>query len=947
MTLSTKNPRAKQRWALLAGVVASLTLLVATLALATLTSSNFELDRNANHDLTSTHLGALQSSATSTDLTIKVCELVTAPTRPFTIQIDAERLTVTAVAATAGSTGGCAFANPADTPLDSRVWTVTRGVGGTTAASHTGSAPRNDVTGINLAGAPTGHDWDQVYADVQANTGCGNIGAAACTWKNRPNSGTASSSNGFTGPTTFTGTSGDTQNISQWTWTNQSVPDADQINNAYAAKYATPDQNIFVGMDRFAVNGSKDIGFWFFHEAVGPLDGGGFSGAHCYAGQTTDNCGAPLHGDLLILTTFSAGGGTTTARAYEWVGNGPGAATSSDGVLNFLASFGDCGAGISSTTKGCATTANSTVPAPWTGFVQEKPTGASANTFYAGGFMEAGLDLTLLGQTGCFASFMGVSRASPSLTAQPKAFIGGGFENCTATTVTTPQTSTGGALDSGTNTISIGGGSVQVKDLATVTGNGSSSLPTGTVKFYICGPATTDALAQCDATVGGPSNGSHFGTDQSLVAGTTNSTATSSLVTLTKVGHYCFRADYGGDNLYPAGSDRSLTECFAVTPVPTTLGTTAGASVLLGQAVTDTASLSGAATQPGTGGLNDGSINPTTPGAPAGGSISFTLLKTDCLTLATGTGTNPQSLTVSGNGSYGPVSFTPDAVGTYHWVASYTPDTSGNTLGTDHNLTCNDPLEDVIVRQLATTTVTHPVDGTGAAVTSVSLNASVFDYAKVTGNSADGTPLGSVNFFICDPTQVTGLAGAEVCASGNGTALTGNPRTATAIALSSPPASEASSSPAVVANQLGVWCFRATYVPSVSAYTGSSDNTHDECFTVTTTSSGTSQQNWLPNDHVVVSTPSGTLAGTLSIQLLSGSCDPAVGTVVYTEPVPNGGAFTATSTGAAYDTTNKTFLVDTTNAGSYFWRIVFSPTSTFATGFTKCETSTVTVNNNP
>ena len=45
MTLSTKSPRAKQRWALLAAAVGALTLLVAALTLG-FTQNNFELDIN-------------------------------------------------------------------------------------------------------------------------------------------------------------------------------------------------------------------------------------------------------------------------------------------------------------------------------------------------------------------------------------------------------------------------------------------------------------------------------------------------------------------------------------------------------------------------------------------------------------------------------------------------------------------------------------------------------------------------------------------------------------------------------------------------------------------------------------------------------------------------------------------------------------------------------------
>src|SRR5206468_926089 len=120
------------------------------------------------------------------------------------------------------------------------------------------------------------------------------------------------------------------------------------------------------------------------------------------------------------------------------------------------------------------------------------------------------------------------------------------------------------------------------------------------------------------------------------------------------------------------------------------------------------------------------------------------------------------------------------------------------------------------------------------------LNTHVVDHALVTGAAGFGTPTGSVNFFICTPGQVTGTGSSAHCADGTGTALADNPRTATAVAASNPPQSEATSSPDVVANVLGVWCFRATYVPDTAAYTGSSDTTNDECFTVRTTSSGTS-----------------------------------------------------------------------------------------------------------
>ena len=124
-------------------------------------------------------------------------------------------------------------------------------------------------------------------------------------------------------------------------------------------------------------------------------------------------------------------------------------------------------------------------------------------------------------------------------------------------------------------------------------------------------------------------------------------------------------------------------ECFTVAPVTPTISTEAGAGpVDFGSAVTDTATLSGTAHQPGTGGpagaTPAGSINPTTPGGDATGDITFTLYKADCTTLATGTGTNPQTRAITGDAQYGPVSFTPDAPGTYYWAALY-PGQSPNT----------------------------------------------------------------------------------------------------------------------------------------------------------------------------------------------------------------------------------------------------------------------------
>ena len=158
---------------------------------------------------------------------------------------------------------------------------------------------------------------------------------------------------------------------------------------------------------------------------------------------------------------------------------------------------------------------------------------------------------------------------------------------------------------------------------------------------------------------------------------------------MTAAGDYCWSAHFHSTTTgVPDSDDNGAHECFTVTPVTPTLATTAGANVVLGNPISDTATLTGTANEPGT-----PAINPTTAGGPARGSITFTALgPNDCTTVAF----TSAAQAVSGDGTYGPVSFTPTAVGTYHWVASYTGD-SPNTNATTHNSGCNDAAEDVVV----------------------------------------------------------------------------------------------------------------------------------------------------------------------------------------------------------------------------------------------------------
>jgi hypothetical protein len=295
---------------------------------------------------------------------------------------------------------------------------------------------------------------------------------------------------------------------------------------------------------------------------------------------------------------------------------------------------------------------------------------------------------------------------------------------------------------------------------------------------------------------------------------------------------------------------------------------------------------------------------------------------------------NPRTL-VPGANSTSSVLSSPGVAGNKAGVwcfnATYVP--TGTTYTGSSDATHG---ECVTVSKAPTTTVTTP-----STAGPVAVNALVTDHAVVTGSSADGTPTGTIAFFICNPSQTTGSAGSEVCATG-GTAL--NAPTATDVPNSSPPQTEAFSD-VVTANVVGTWCFRAEYTPGGANggnYTASSDARHSECFLVQDTTSGTSAQNWLPNDSATFTSAGGTaLNGTLSFTLYSGNdCGATSGSII----IP---AETFTLTNAASPvtraTTNASFLVSASTSTS--WKVVFTSSDPNVGSSSKCETTSLTITN--
>ena len=150
----------------------------------------FELDKNAENDVSTTLLGQLGGNINASVTSFTVCQASsTNPSPlPITIQIDAEEMTVGAIANAGG--GGCQSA------FKRTYSSVTRGVNSTTAASHVGSGVRSNVTQI-VTGTVPGDDWDQVHAAVtdpnapspnpcSGAAWTGSSAIVACNWQHDP-----------------------------------------------------------------------------------------------------------------------------------------------------------------------------------------------------------------------------------------------------------------------------------------------------------------------------------------------------------------------------------------------------------------------------------------------------------------------------------------------------------------------------------------------------------------------------------------------------------------------------------------------------------------------------------------------------------------------------------------------------------------------------------------
>jgi hypothetical protein len=294
--------------------------------------------------------------------------------------------------------------------------------------------------------------------------------------------------------------------------------------------------------------------------------------------------------------------------------------------------------------------------------------------------------------------------------------------------------------------------------------------PTGSVSFTLY----SDSLCKAATSLTGP--------------GLINSSGVASFsgsFTPPAAGTYYWVASYAGDTNNAAFTTTcgDAGELVIVSKAGPTITTTTGGPVVLGSSakLTDTAHLTGG-------------YSPT-------GTITFTL------TDPTNALRDTETATVAGNGNYPtPSGFTPDMVGTWHWVASYGGDANNNKVASG-------PDDEPVVVSPASPAITTILSKSKGTV-----GDTIYDSANLTGTTA--TAGGKVTYTVYTNTA---------CTSG---AIDAGTKTVT---NGSVPNSDG-----IVFNSVGTWYWQAVYSGDASNAAATSACTEETLVVDPTPSASTS-----------------------------------------------------------------------------------------------------------
>jgi hypothetical protein len=311
------------------------------------------------------------------------------------------------------------------------------------------------------------------------------------------------------------------------------------------------------------------------------------------------------------------------------------------------------------------------------------------------------------------------------------------------------------------------------------------------------------------------------------------------------------------------------------------------------------------------------------------------------------------------------------SVGRYCWTAHFEPNTATKNAGiTALNDTGAGECFDVaaVTPTLTTSATCSPLTGTDCVLGTGALSDKAFltGTASQPGTDGGGTPAvyksinpvttpaaagGTITWVLygptnggCTDTKATSPASATVSGNRPGPGTFYGPTTYTP----------------VLADGTGAYTFVANYGGNGPNTLAAATNTcaspgANEAVTIIGSASSSSKQRWLPNDRVVLTTSGGTLTGSLTISLYSGTstvtngvCAPAAGAAAI-----SGQSYTFSpagdASGTVYQTTNTTFFVGTNPggtaggaAGGYFWLIHYND-SNLTDPPDRCETSNLTI----
>jgi hypothetical protein len=209
------------------------------------------------------------------------------------------------------------------------------------------------------------------------------------------------------------GGSKDVRDIPHWAYGSGSVPDKDNITNAFAAAYENGAGELVIhfGADRFANDGDAQLAFWFFQNEVKLAGGGSFEGVHAL-------------GDVLVLVNFVNGGTTPQIQVLEWVGSG---GSEKLGTLDTVVPLGSALCNGSGGKAVCAITNPGGETVPWS----YAPKAGVPGIYPPQSFFEGAININqVFGEARCFASFLAETRSSSSATAVLKDFVIGTFPVC-------------------------------------------------------------------------------------------------------------------------------------------------------------------------------------------------------------------------------------------------------------------------------------------------------------------------------------------------------------------------------------------------------------------------------------------------------------------------------------------------------------------------------------